>query len=1355
MTPSVPKLASWLAHSNRESVQFHGVAVIVDIAGFTALTERLSILGKSGAETVSLMLSTCFSQIIQAIHAGGGDILQFAGDSILAVFPDTEKSAARQSAETLERAYAATSFVDATLKKPDIRISAAAGRITLTLHSHAGKTVWIAGGSALETAYGLSTANSGGANSGGANSGGANSGGLSEINYNSSAEPDPADKAASAMVAEALAGAARLESLQSADTPGISFFDADLDPRSGQNEFRNVLTLFAKSYSPDTAAFIRTILECGKKTGGDARYFDDTEKGVTACIFFGYPRMPEDPFLNAARFMREAQEISGTGMSFGAAYGTCYAGTVGSQDRHTYTCIGPSVNLACRLMQEAEIGAALIPKDDSGRWRPHVGLIPSNALSCKGIKAPVSSMKIIRHGATAAEKPSGTFIGRAEELAKIASLLQGGQKALIEIHGPPGIGKSRLILEAAARANRKLATVCPDPVTKASLSGFAGACASLLRSIGLEGYGKTSRHGGESAGLRDIMENTGMASREISALAAILAIPGHEREFLACPESGRADFLANGFAALVAAANRIYPIVLLFDDMHEYSEIDIALARNLASREHEPPVQIFCASRSESLTLASSGETPEAYLKIELRPLSPPEGRELAESLCAEPIPDSSLEKILAVSQGDPLFIEQLMRYVTESPKKEILTSLPGNLHDLVTARIDALSRNSPSTGIEGPSGDTEYTGQILRLASILGNEFEEDEITLLTRLACVQAEPTLPVTLAQAEKECLISARGDSSYLFKNTFIRDLIYGMILGDRLKELHALALGIVEASAARDDSKIPLIVYHGEGCGQPDRFAACLRKGMRWAAASWRNDEALAWAKKLLAVSVDISVKAEASLVIAQTLAHIGRIKEADIAFDAALEIAGQYGDSESITATLCDFALLRMESGEIAKAKPLVDRLAAMSESASPESASRLLDTVSMYYYYVGDLAEARRIAQAQLEAATANKAPLLLAKAYANMAALSLADQKDYDEPLRWLDKELAILQDDEDLRMLEECYYYFSVTYHRRNEFKLALQYCNAHMDCAVSMGDSNGFLYGLARRGNVKVMMERYGEGIEDFTRLQALASKSGNTASLAAAHSGLGNALFYSGKPDDALPHYLAYYKLSRESGNLIACSVAASAVGRVYHERGETKKALAFFGDELKRAKDSGDALGKGLAYGYIGMALGDDGNEDKALECIDYAISVCSGYSVPCRLSRLYLEKARFLFGKRVGSGVPLTAEDSESLTDLCKKARDVAKQVNEPIVVDIPWKSKVLEARITGPDSMAKLLASVPPNDLRPTDAALYHYEMSLLEPDQEKSVGHLASARRLDARLVKKYSQFYERIGLTAATG
>src|SRR5512145_1836590 len=69
------------------SEDFQAAVLFADISGFTRLTEGLAERGPVGVETLARILNEYFGQLIDIIHDYGGDVVKFAGDAVIAVWP--------------------------------------------------------------------------------------------------------------------------------------------------------------------------------------------------------------------------------------------------------------------------------------------------------------------------------------------------------------------------------------------------------------------------------------------------------------------------------------------------------------------------------------------------------------------------------------------------------------------------------------------------------------------------------------------------------------------------------------------------------------------------------------------------------------------------------------------------------------------------------------------------------------------------------------------------------------------------------------------------------------------------------------------------------------------------------------------------------------------------------------------------------------------------------------------------------------------------------------------------------------------------------------------------------------------
>lgn len=66
--------------------------LFADTSGFTAFTERLAAKGPAGAEELTAILNNHFGQLITLLREHGGDVVKFAGDALLAIWPCEQDS---------------------------------------------------------------------------------------------------------------------------------------------------------------------------------------------------------------------------------------------------------------------------------------------------------------------------------------------------------------------------------------------------------------------------------------------------------------------------------------------------------------------------------------------------------------------------------------------------------------------------------------------------------------------------------------------------------------------------------------------------------------------------------------------------------------------------------------------------------------------------------------------------------------------------------------------------------------------------------------------------------------------------------------------------------------------------------------------------------------------------------------------------------------------------------------------------------------------------------------------------------------------------------------------------------------
>jgi class 3 adenylate cyclase len=134
VTPAVARrLAAAPTSITAPSVdEAQGVCLLLDIAGFTRLTERLARRGAAGAEELARILNHRFGGFVERCSDHGGEVVSFAGDALQVIWWARDEplagSALRAAACALELIELAQEARDEVALS--VKITMSAGRAT-------------------------------------------------------------------------------------------------------------------------------------------------------------------------------------------------------------------------------------------------------------------------------------------------------------------------------------------------------------------------------------------------------------------------------------------------------------------------------------------------------------------------------------------------------------------------------------------------------------------------------------------------------------------------------------------------------------------------------------------------------------------------------------------------------------------------------------------------------------------------------------------------------------------------------------------------------------------------------------------------------------------------------------------------------------------------------------------------------------------------------------------------------------------------------------------------------------------------------------------------------------------------
>jgi len=548
-------------------------------------------------------------------------------------------------------------------------------------------------------------------------------------------------------------------------------------------------------------------------------------RGDGILAYFGYPLAHEDDAertvragldIIAAVARLETRAAEPLAVRVGIATGLVVVGNLsGGSALREHAVVGDTPNVAARLQSLAEPGTIVI----AGSTRRLLGnlfrLRDLGRHEVKGIAEPVSAWAV--EGISASEsrfeaaRVAGMtdLIGREKEidfLLERQRLAWRGEGQVVLISGEPGIGKSRLAAALAERVagetHARLRYQCSPYHASSALRPFI---AQLERVAGFKADDTSEQRLDKLEAILATGESRVQAV--VPLFAALLSIPFGERYpplALSSTQQRRRTLAAllDQFEGLA----RQQPILLLFEDAHWADATSLELLDLAIERMRQLPVLALFTFRPEF-------EPPWVGLPhvgtLTLGRLD----RNDVESMVARvtggrALPAEVMKQIVAKTDGNPLFVEELTKTVLEAgilveeadgyrldgPLPPL--AIPATLQDSLMARLDRLAP----------------VKEVSQIGAAIGREFSYS----LVRALVGRDETALKHALTQLEQAELVFRRGEppeAIYNFKHALVRDAAYESLLKSRRHQLHGQIARTLEEKLPDIVASQPEIVAH--------------------------------------------------------------------------------------------------------------------------------------------------------------------------------------------------------------------------------------------------------------------------------------------------------------------------------------------------------------------------------------------------------------------------------------------------------------------------------------------------------------------------------------------------------------
>jgi class 3 adenylate cyclase len=552
-----------------------------------------------------------------------------------------------------------------------------------------------------------------------------------------------------------------------------------------------------------------------QRYGGTVEYNGD---GVMA--LFGAPVALEDHAFRgclaalaiqeeANRLAAEVARRDGVALRLrvGLNSGRVIAGEIGS-GALGYAATGETVGFAQRMESVAPPGAVMLSESTARLVEHTVVLAEPEWVRIKGADDPVRARRLVAVG------PRGGLVGRAEaslvgrrwEMAALDAIVDraiGHRGGVVNVVGPPGIGKSRVAREVAALAAVR------------GLEVFWAFCESHARDVPFHAVTRLPRAG---SGVADVDAGDAARARLRTAVPAdadpqdllllddLLGIADPDVPLPQIDPDARRRRLT----ALINTATlaRTDPALFIIEDVHWIDAVSEAMLADLLTVIPQTKLIVLITSRPEyegTLTRVHGAQT------IALARLGNSETTALLGELLG---PEPSVGELAAViaerAAGNPFFAEEMVR---ELVQRDVLTgehggyvcradvaevSVPATVQAAIEARIDRLTAPAKRT---------------LNAASVIGARFGAELMAALGIDAVVDE-------LLGAELIDQVRFTPTTEYAFRHPLIRAVAYeSQLKSDRAQWHRRLATAIQERGPASVEENAALIAEHLQAAGE--------------------------------------------------------------------------------------------------------------------------------------------------------------------------------------------------------------------------------------------------------------------------------------------------------------------------------------------------------------------------------------------------------------------------------------------------------------------------------------------------------------------------------------------------------
>jgi len=743
------------------------------------------------------------------------------------------------------------------------------------------------------------------------------------------------------------------------------------------------------------------------------------------------------------------------------------------------------------------------------------------------------------------------LVGRDDELGSLErplDELDRGRPGAIELAGEPGIGKTRLLDELAARAEARGHLVLSGSASELEhdllFSVFVDALDEYVAGLAPE----------RLAVLDDRVEaELAHVFPSLSGLAG-----GHELALQ--HERHRSHRAVRELLERLAAPT---PLVLVLDDVHWADAASVELLGALLRR---PPEAVLIAlavrprQTPERLSAALERAHREGKLtRIELRALSPVEAR----AFLGEGLDQAEAAALYEESGGNPFYLQQLARalepttgHASAAAELSLAIEVPSAVAAALTEELALLS---------------EPARLVLEGAAVAGDPFEPE---LAAAAAGTSEDSTMDAVDELLQLDLIGHTDVPRRFRFRHPLVRRAVYETTRGGWRLGAHERCAAALAARGAAVAAR----AHHVErSARQGDLAAVAVLREAGEAAARLAPSSAAHWfgaALRLLPETVPSEERVALKVARAGSLAATGRFVESHADLLDGLEIVQRGAEGWRVRVTTACAAVEHLLGLQKEAHRHLAAALAELGGAESAEAVELMIE-LTIDALYAGDLEAMRAWAKRAVAAARPLGERALLAAALA-VRAWAGAFAGDGDRAQRHCDEATELVDELEDAQLagrLNSLAHLASADLYL-DRFPAATRHAQRALEIGRATGQGDLFPLVVVMLGRSLWVQGRPLEAGELFDGAIEAARLAGNVQSLAWNLVNRSFAAFVAGDLELALATGEESFELARDTEPGPLSALAAAALASALLEVGQPERSVELLltragGQELR------------------------------------------------------------------------------------------------------------------------------------------------------------------------------------------